>query len=232
MGSGRDKRKKKNPKAPGAGVAKTEMRTQKNEAKAIRRAEKRLKGDEDDIDAILEKLKAEESAKVKVVVQENAPAPSPRVNGSFVPYVTQRSSEIILYGGECFDNSKTYVYGDLLRYQPDKNTWTLVSSPNSPPPRSAHQAAVYKNFMFVFGGEYTSPNQERFHHYRDLWRLDLTTNTWDCLPVKGGPSARSGHRMVCHKNKLMLFGGFYDTGADVSDRPYFRPSSSYRSEHL
>jgi hypothetical protein len=31
---------------------------------------------------------------------------------------------------------------------------------------------------------------------QDLWRLDLTTWEWDCLPSKGGPSARSGHRMA------------------------------------
>jgi hypothetical protein len=50
---------------------------------------------------------------------------------------------------------------------------------------------------------------------RELWRLDLATHEWDCLPTRGGPSARSGHRMVLHKNRALLFGGFYDTGADV-----------------
>jgi hypothetical protein len=28
------------------------------------------------------------------------------------------------------------------------------------------QAVVWKNTMLVFGGEFTSPNQERFHHYK------------------------------------------------------------------
>lgn len=97
---------------------------------------------------------------------------------------------------------------------PLQDTWTLVRAPNAPPPRSAHQAAIHKNYLYVFGGEFTSPNQEKFHHYRDLWRLDLTTHTWDNLPIKGGPSARSGHRMAVYKSKLVLFGGFYDTGAE------------------
>jgi hypothetical protein len=136
--------------------------------------------------------------------------------------------------------------------------------------------------MYVFGGEFSSPNQERFMHFRwgrgrgagqggtgaggrssggrpagsgtrpeasrqppgqrqkpivedsslrgpqhpthppppprltrDLWRLDLATHEWDNLPTRGGPSARSGHRMALHKNKAILFGGFYDTGAEV-----------------
>lgn len=51
---------------------------------------------------------------------------------------------------------------------------------------------------------------------RDLWRFDLTTNEWEQLPLRGGPSARSGHRMVYLKGgKALLFGGFYDTGRDV-----------------
>lgn len=36
----------------------------------------------------------------------------------------------------------------------------------SPAPRSAHQAAIVKSSMYVFGGEFTSPNQERFHHFK------------------------------------------------------------------
>lgn len=77
------------------------------------------------------------------------------------------------------------------------------------------QAVIYRNSLLIFGGEFTSPNQERFLHYKDLWRLDLTTWEWDCLPIKGGPTARSGHRMVLYKTKALLFGGFYDTGKEV-----------------
>ncbi|PPS04074.1 hypothetical protein GOBAR_AA16591 [Gossypium barbadense] len=51
--------------------------------------------------------------------------------------------------------------------------------------------------MVIFtGGEFTSPNQERFHHYKDFWMLDLKTNQWEQLNLKGCPSPRSGHRML------------------------------------
>lgn len=109
----------------------------------------------------------------------------------------------------------------------------------------------YKNFIFVFGGEFTSPkqargarfppashlppppsphltpsqsrkprpnnphSQEKFHHYKELWRLDVSTWAWELLPLRGGPSARSGHRMVLFKNKLLVFGGFYDVGRET-----------------
>ena len=56
MGSGRDKRKKANPKAPGAGREKTERKTAAAEEKRRRRAE-RGGADEDDIDALLARVK-------------------------------------------------------------------------------------------------------------------------------------------------------------------------------
>ena len=31
----------------------------------------------------------------------------------------------------------------------------------SPPPRSAHQAVYYKGYLYMWGGELTSPNQAR-----------------------------------------------------------------------
>lgn len=46
---------------------------------------------------------------------------------------------------------QTYVYGDLYRYDVDKQEWKLVSSPNSPPPRSSHQAVAWKNYLYIFG---------------------------------------------------------------------------------
>ena len=43
MGSGRDKRKKAKPKAPGQGAEKTSRKTEKNEGKAVKRAAKAAK---------------------------------------------------------------------------------------------------------------------------------------------------------------------------------------------
>lgn len=46
---------------------------------------------------------------------------------------------------------QTFVYGDLYRYDVEKQEWKLVSSPNSPPPRSAHQAVAWKNYLYIYG---------------------------------------------------------------------------------
>ncbi|XP_040378907.1 kelch domain-containing protein 4 [Oryza brachyantha] len=203
----------KKQKKPGKGKEKTERKTAKGEEKRARR-EARKVGEEDDIDAILRSIQKEEAKKKEVHVEENVPAPSPRSNCSLT-INPLKDTELIMYGGEFYNGSKTFVYGDLYRYDVEKNEWKLVSSPNSPPPRSAHQTVAWKNNIYMFGGEFTSPNQERFHHYKDFWSLDLKTNQWEQILAKGCPSARSGHRMVLYKHKIVLFGGFYDTLREV-----------------
>lgn len=69
--------------------------------------------------------------------------------------------------------------------------------------------------LWVWGGEFTSLNQEKFRHYGDLWRLNLADWTWEQIPSKGGPSPRSGHRMVLAGKRILLFGGFYDSGRET-----------------
>ncbi|OAE18296.1 hypothetical protein AXG93_436s1270 [Marchantia polymorpha subsp. ruderalis] len=44
------------------------------------------------------------------------------------------------------------------------------------------------NELIIYGGEY-------YNGVKDLWKFDLTTNTWEQLNLKGAPSPRSGHRM-------------------------------------
>ncbi|KAL5717823.1 hypothetical protein ACHQM5_010786 [Ranunculus cassubicifolius] len=203
----------KKTKKPGKGKEKTERKTAKAEEKKARRENKKI-SIEDDIDAILMNIQKEESKKKEVHVEENVARPSPRSNCS-MNINPLKETELIFYGGEFYNGNKTFVYGDLYRYDVEKQDWKLISSPNSPPPRSAHQAVVWKNYLYIFGGEFTSPNQERFHHYKDFWMLDLKTNQWEQLNYKGCPSPRSGHRMVLYKHKIIVFGGFYDTLREV-----------------
>jgi hypothetical protein len=106
------------------------------------------------------------------------------------------------------------VFGDLYVFHTQTEKWDKILPPAPlPPPRCAHASWLHRSCLYVWGGEFSSPNQEKFRHYRDLWRLDLTTWRWDQLPTKGGgPSARSGHRAFVHGGAAYIFGGFYDTG--------------------
>ncbi|PWN29645.1 hypothetical protein BDZ90DRAFT_225927 [Jaminaea rosea] len=95
-------------------------------------------------------------------------------------------------------------------------TWRLYSSPNQPGPRSAHQVVADPRaggLLWLFGGEFASPKQTSFHHYRDLWVFSISSKTWERVDTKTRPSARSGHRMALWRQYLVLFGGFVDTGA-------------------
>lgn len=82
---------------------------------------------------------------------------------------------------------------------PNRTSRSPCCSHPSPPP---HQAKLLPRSPFHLLSQ-------------DLWRLDLTTNVWEQLNLKGGPSPRSGHRMVLYKHKLFVFGGFYDTLREV-----------------
>lgn len=166
----------------------------------------------------------------KVHVLEDR-APSPRVYASFTAIPSQKENEIVLYGGEWYDGDrdKTHVYSDIFVYNVDKNSWRQIASPHGPLPRTSHQAVAHKGYLYVFGGEFTSLNQERFRHYSDLWRLSLSDWRWEQLPSKGGPSPRSGHRMALHKSSILLFGGFFDTGKETR---YYNDLWEFQIEEL
>ena len=231
MGGGRDKRKKNRPNAAKpSGAAKTLAKTQKASEKAARRLESR----EDDIDAALAAI-ALEQARAKeptVTVEEISEPPSRRLAASFVSYAGSGSGDtpstafarhpcILMLGGEWYDveKDKVRVYGELYRYRTDKGTWARANFAGkdvAPMPRSSHQCVIHKHQMYVFGGEFTSPNQAKFHHFRDLWRLDLRELKWEQLPTaKHGPTGRSGHRCVQYKGYMIMFGGFFDNGKEV-----------------
>lgn len=65
----------------------------------------------------------------------------------------------------------------------------------------------------LFGGEHSTPSQMQFYHYKDLWVFRIASRKWEKIQSKTiQPSPRSGHRMISMKQKLFVFGGFYDTG--------------------
>jgi N-acetylneuraminic acid mutarotase len=194
------------------------------EARALRQAKKAQKGDkkagktdnicgeddDDDIDAILEEFRAKEEKKtaVRITITEQ---PTPRSNFSLTALP---SGEMLMFGGEFCDGAGTVVFNDVLRWNIDKAEWKRIESLNTPPPRCSHQTVYFNDKLYMFGGEYATLDQ--FHHYRDLWQLDLKTNSWTEIHASGDcPSARSGHRMCVWRGYMILFGGFYEQKRDM-----------------
>ena len=190
----------------------------KKEARALRQAKKLLKGEkkagkeeagedggEDDIEAILNELRIKEERKTAVTISV-VDQPSPRQNFTLTALP---SGDMLMFGGEFCDGAGTVVYNDVYRWNIDKAEWKRIESPNTPAPRCSHQAVYFNDKLYIFGGEYATLDQ--FHHYKDLWQLDLKTNTWMEIKATGDcPSARSGHRMCVWRGYMVLFGGFYE----------------------
>ncbi|KAF7322962.1 Galactose oxidase [Mycena chlorophos] len=200
-------------------AAKKAKAVQKTEKKQTKKAGKRKadsdSDDDQDLEAILEKLRVEWEEAHKVTEEIADGPPSRRANCTFVPCPTG-SNHLWCIGGEFFsDDGKAYFYNDVFRYSADKDEWRKFISPTCPGPRSAHAVATHPaggGKIFLFGGEFSSVNQNSFHHYRDFWVFDAVSHGWDRIETKVRPSARSGHRMASWKNFIILFGGFYDPG--------------------
>ncbi|NWW75378.1 KLDC4 protein, partial [Climacteris rufus] len=169
---------------------------------------------QEDLEALIAEFQSLDAKKTQVI-ESSCPPPSPRLNCSFSAH--PEKDELILFGGEYFNGQKTYLYNDLYIYNIRKNSWSKLEIPNPPPRRCAHQAAVVPTAggqLWIFGGEFASPNGEQFYHYKDLWVLHLATRTWEQIKAPGGPSGRSGHRMVACKRQLIIFGGFHESARD------------------
>lgn len=164
-----------------------------------------------DVEAILAEILAKEAEAVAIAEHIDVSPPSPRAAFTMVANPSNEA-ELIQFGGERYTGERANFFSDLFVFNVDKRTWNRYDSPNRPPPRSSHAAAVHKNFMYVFGGEFSNPSLSQYRHYRDLWRLDTTDMSWERIDIRGGPSARSGHRMCIVGGKLFVFGGFHDNG--------------------
>lgn len=156
---------------------------------------------------------AREEAAVAVATHSNVEAPSPRAAFTMIPSPANED-ELIIFGGERYTGDRASFFNDLYVFNAEKRSWARYDSPNRPPPRSSHAAALHKNWMYIFGGEFSNPSLSQYRHYRDLWRLDIEDMSWERIDIRGGPTARSGHRMCVVDSKLLVFGGFFDTGLE------------------
>ncbi|KAF7990864.1 hypothetical protein HCN44_000669 [Aphidius gifuensis] len=204
--------KKNKNKEKISGSVKTAMKTEK---KLSAKQKKELAAiGEDDIEKIVAQIEKDEAKRLKVV-EAVIDQPSRRLN--FTLSAHPFKDELIMIGGEFFDGQKTTVYGDMFFYNINKKTWTVMKAPGAPPPRCGHQTCTTSNNkgeIWVFGGEFTSPSQSQFYHYKDLWVYHIVDKKWEKITATGGPSARSGHRMVYGKKQLIVFGGFHDNLRD------------------
>ncbi|XP_060595724.1 kelch domain-containing protein 4-like [Ruditapes philippinarum] len=214
--------KKNKKEKKGQGKEKTKQKAEKNAKKRVKKELAEI--GEDDIEKMIKEFQEQDKKKTQVIEEKCLP-PSPRCNLSFTAHPDR--DELIMFGGEYFTGNKMYMYNDLLIYNIKKNEWLKISAPNCPPPRSSHQAVALRQGggqLWIFGGEFASPTQSQFYHYKDLWLFHLKEKKWEKVSAPGGPSARSGHRMVQCKKQLVVFGGFHD---NIRDYKYFNDAYAF-----
>ncbi|XP_072751201.1 kelch domain-containing protein 4 [Anoplolepis gracilipes] len=202
-------RKDKNKRNKISGNVKTALKTEK---KLNARQKKELTAlGEEDIEKVVAEIEKEEARRQRVK-EMIVSAPSRRVNFSLTAHPFK--DELIMLGGEFHDGRQTTVYGDMFFYNINKGEWTVIKAPGAPPPRCGHQTVATtangSGELWVFGGEFTSPSESQFYHYRDLWVFRFAEKKWEKITAANSPSARSGHRMIHVKKQLIVFGGFYD----------------------
>ena len=154
----------------------------------------------------------ESDRKKERVAEDLVDPPSPRSGCTLV--ASPDKDLLYLFGGSYFNGQKTFMYNEIFTYNIKKNSWLKLSTPLAPPPRCSHQAVVVAQSggqMWIFGGEFASPTQSQFYHYKDLWCYHVQEKKWEKVDAPGGPSSRSGHRMVTNGKDIFVFGGFHET---------------------
>jgi len=191
---------------------KQEKKGEKKEKSKASKAANDSDNEDVDLDAVLAEYARQQEQFLKV--SETTCDPPPPRSSSTLIASPANSNELFLFGGEFFNGAVATFFNDLHVYLIDRDEWRVITSQNTPLPRSGHAWCRGGNAggIYLFGGEFSSPKQNTFFHYSTLYRLEPSTREWTKLEPKGkGPPARSGHRMTYFKNYIILFGGFQDT---------------------
>ena len=119
-------------------------------------------------------------------------APLPRAEGS--PAAAVFRGKLYAIGGR----SGSSDYGDVYVYDPSRDTWSRGPSIAK---RGTAGAAVYRNAIWVFGGE----SQARYRVLGDVYRLGAGASRW--TRVNTLPTGRNYARAVVFRNAIYVVGG-------------------------
>ncbi|KAG0658018.1 hypothetical protein C6P46_006078 [Rhodotorula mucilaginosa] len=152
--------------------------------------------------------------------------PGPRAAHQMVGTVAG-GGRLWVHGGEYSAPNQTsfYHYHDLWSYSIESQSWERWETKVRPSARSGHRMAVYKNFIFLFGG--FQDTGIRTTYLNDLWAWSLTDFRWhkvEFSDLDRKPPARSGCSFLPSADGLVLHGGYtknYEgkrvTGVALSD---------------
>lgn len=168
--------KDKKGKSEGKKAKKEEKKAKqakKGEKKEKVKASKANDSDAEDVD--LDEVLAEFAKKQEQFLKvTETPCEPPRCRAS-ATFIASPSNdnELFLFGGEYFNGALATFFNDLYVYMINRDEWRLITSPNTPLPRSGHAWCRGGNAggIYLFGGEFSSPKQGTFYHYNDVSQI-------------------------------------------------------------
>ena len=122
-------------------------------------------------------------------------------------------TEMIIWGGYYYDGNYNFpVIGG--RYNPAADSWTLISTTNSPSGRYAHTAVWAGSEMIVWGGYFYDGAVNFFH---TGGRYNPLADSWTATATAHAPSERQYHTAVWTGTEMIIWGGgyagtYYNTG--------------------
>ena len=149
--------------------------------------------------------------------------PSPRSSTFTAPV----DGKLYLYGGKTddFDERKKRPESNIEIFDPKLETWRHVTTKGHPPPLLYNGAcASFGHHLYIHGG------LDRSSYHNSLYQLDTRTLTWTDLSssdiLGGPPRKKTGCKIVCYGQKLVLFGGRCDTTGPT------QPGAGYVSDEF
>jgi S1-C subfamily serine protease len=140
-------------------------------------------------------------------------APTPRIGHSAI----WTGREMLIWGGMSTYlplGSAVQFLNDGARYNPETNTWSLISTNGAPAPRYRHLAVWTGQEMLIVGGQ-VAPAREPVY-FNDGARYDPSTDTWSAIPPTD-LLPKAGYLLhmsaVWTGHDVIIWGGFFPSKA-------------------
>ncbi|KAF8609724.1 galactose oxidase [Ceratobasidium sp. AG-I] len=137
-------------------------------------------------------------------------SPSPR-SAHAVVGTPANGGQLFLFGGEFSSLNQTtfHHYRDFWVFSIEDKTWERIETKTSPTARSGHRMAMWKHYIFLFGG-FNDPGIKT-KYFDDLWMFDTQLYVWKQIefgPTARRPSPRSGFSFLPTTEGIILHGGY------------------------
>ncbi len=160
------------------------------------------------------------------------PPRNPGFVGRVTPIAAWTGEEILYWGGlGCMEKSWVADCADGAAFNPETETWRLMSTEGGPSPRAFPVSAWTGKELLVWGGGQSDPESNTMvilKPYGDGAAYDPATDTWRPIAEKGAPSPRLWHVGLWTGKELFVWGGesaFQDDSTLLADGALYDPET-------